>query len=151
MIRLAVSPVLIALGAALTAHFLAINWVDWSACFEDASRTSYRDFWNSLMSHWGLSALTLGAPYLSFLIVAVFLRASERLVWQWIGIGITTAFLATLLIGVSSGTTCPDEGRIAEFDGPELLLMVLGGGVGFAVCLVVTYIGTVRHARRNAS
>jgi hypothetical protein len=154
MIRRAVSPLLIVLGMALTAHFLALSWAEWVTCFEDQARqnsSAYREYIVDLLSRPGMALVTLGAPFLPFILVALFLRAPERLVWQWIGIGFTTAFLAIVMIDIPSGRPCPDEGQIAEYGVPELLLMVLGGGVGFAVCLVVTYIGSIRHARRKAS
>lgn len=153
MIVRAVSPLLIILGMALSAHLLALTWSEWVACFEDDARqnsSAYREYLGDLLSHPWMALVTVGAAFLPFLLVTLFLRASERLVWQWVGIGITTAFVAILIIGISSGTTCPDEGQIAEYGVPELLLMVLGGGVGFIVCLVVTYIGSLRHARRYA-
>ncbi|MCX7288185.1 MAG: hypothetical protein NTW20_11690 [Rhodobacterales bacterium] len=153
MIRLAVSPLLIALGVALTAHFLALAWADWAACFEDAAgQTSlaYRKYLVNLLSHPGMAILTLGAPFLPFLLVAPFLRAPKRLVWQWIGIGTTIAVLALLLSGLSSAQTCPDEGNLSEYGIPELIPMVFGGGVGFTIFLVVTYIGSIRDARGSA-
>lgn len=154
LIRLAVSPLLIALAMALTAHLLAMAWVDWVACFEGEARQSsaaYREYITYLLFNPGMAALTLGAPFLAFALVAVVVRATVRLLWQWIGIGITSAINTLLVVGISSQQACPDEGLPSEYGIPELIPMVMGGGMGFAVCLIVTYIGSVRHARRNAS
>jgi hypothetical protein len=98
-----------------------------------------------------MAALTLGAPFLPFLVLAAFLRAPERIFWQWIGIGATIASCLLLLSGIASGQECPNEGRLTEYGIPELIPMVIGGGMGFVICLVVTYIGSIRHSRRKAS
>jgi hypothetical protein len=154
MIRLAVSPLLIGLGIALTAHFLASAWADWSMCFKEASGenpSAYWEYLSDLVSHPGMAVLTLGAPFLPFLLVAVFLTAPGRIFWQWIGIGATIASCLLLVSGIASGQECPDEGRLTEYGIPELIPMVLGGGMGFAICLIVTCIGSIRHSRRKAS
>lgn len=154
MIRLAVSPLLIGLGITLTAHFLASAWTDWSICFKEPTSensSAYWDYLSFLLFHPGMAALTLGAPFLPFLLLAAFLRAPERIFWQWVGIGATIAGCLVLLSGISSGQACPDEGRLTEYGIPELILVVIGGGMGFAICLVVTYIGSIRHSRRKAS
>ena len=151
MIRLAISPLLIALGMALTAHFLALAWADWTACFKVLSgqnATPYWDYLTSLLSLRGMAALTLGAPFLPFFLVALFIRAPERLFWQWVGLGITIGVLAIVLSGLIQ--SCPDEGTPSEYGIPELAPIIIGLVVAFPVCLVVTYIGSVRHARRNA-
>lgn len=148
VIRQAVSPALIMLGMALNAHFLAMAWVDWSACFETSPKQAspYRDYLTDLLSNWGVAVLTLVPPFLPFLLVSVLVRAVERLFWQWVGIGITIIVLSFVLSGISH--PCPDEGDLAKYGVPELIPMFLGGPLGFLACLVVTYIGSIRHARR---
>lgn len=152
MIRLAVSPLLIAFGMALIAHLLSLIWADWVTCFEDAAAQDSSPYWeylSKLASHPAMAALSLATPFLPFMLVAPFFRAPERLFWQWIGIGTTIATLVFLISGVRSARTCPDDRIPAEFGIPELIPMVLGGATGCAVFLVVTYIGSVRHARRK--
>ena len=143
---------MILLGMALIAHFLAITWADWSACFNRSVNhlsTPYRDYLASLLSNWwGLAVPTLGVPFLPFMLTATAIRAPDRLYWQWVGISITIGVLALALSGPNQ--PCPDEGVLAKYGIPELSPIIIGLVVAFPVCLVVTYIGSVRHARRKA-
>jgi hypothetical protein len=150
MTRLAVSPLLIVIGMALIVHFLALAWTDWASCATstDKAFSPYRDYATYFLSSWGMAVPTLGVPFLPFIITALFLRAPERLYWQWVGICITVSVLVFVLSNLSNGQTC-DSGTPSEYGIPELLPMIVGVIVSFPVCLVVTYIGSVRHARRT--
>jgi Na+(H+)/acetate symporter ActP len=151
MIRLAVSPALIAAGMALIVHFLALAWSDWASCGTavDKPISPYMDYTVSLLSNWGLAIPTVVVPFLPFIITAMFLRAPERLYWQWAGIGITIAVLVFVLSNLGTGQVC-DPDAPSEYGIPELAPIIIGLFVGFPICLLVTYIGSVRSARRAA-
>lgn len=151
MMRQAVSPLLIALGMALIVHFLALAWADWAGCgiATDKAISPYADYTIYLLSNWGMAIPTLVVPFLPFIITAIFLRAPERLYWQWAGIGITIAVLVFVLSNLGTGQVC-DPDAPDEYGIPELAPIIIGLFVGFPICLLVTYIGSVRHARRTA-
>jgi hypothetical protein len=150
MTRLAVSPVLIAFGMALIVHFLSVSYAEWARCFSEAVDlpSPYRDYATYLLSNWSMAALVLGIPFLPFIVATAVLRAPERLYWLWIGILITIAVLVLALSNLASGQAC-DPDTIREYGIPELTPMIIGLIVSFPVCLIATYIGSVRHSRRT--
>ncbi len=151
MIRLAISPLLIAFGMVLILHFLAAAFAAWANCPNPAAEPTASQYWRyatGLLSSLPMAGLTLGAPFLPFILAAMFMREPERLYWQWVGIGITIGVLALFFSGSPSGRTCIDEG-INDFGIPELVPMMIGLVIGFPVFLVVTYIGSIRLARRK--
>jgi len=152
MIRLAVSPLLIAFGMVLTVHFLALNFAAWANCFAtDPSVSKYWGYLTSLLSSFPMAGLTLGAPFLPFILAAMFMREPERLYWQWIGIGIIIGIIIGLLVLVMHDLptgTCLNEG-ISEYGVAEIVPIMIGVFVSFPVFLVVTYIGSIRLARRK--
>lgn len=86
----------------------------------------------------------LSTPFLPFIITAFLLRATRRLQWQWVGLAIIMAMIFVLMPGADPAQSCEDKGSI-----PELAPLIIGLVVTFPVFLVVTYIGSVQHARKK--
>jgi hypothetical protein len=91
--RLAVTPVLIALGVILLWHIIIADQTAYEACMDQNGSAAFATaiYWNSLSNAletpWAvIQTAILACAFLPFIIAAIFIRDQLRLKLQWVGI-----------------------------------------------------------------
>jgi hypothetical protein len=103
--KLAVTPLLIVIGAALLIHFNVAFAVDFESCLSAADyRAELQTYWDILKNEIFFSShpFRIVLPVLAFLpfvIAALFIRSRRKLICQWVALGVVMALMLLTNLG----------------------------------------------------